>query len=96
MSKKRKRKGGGGFGGGRRSNSPVYNGADPDTLAYNAIWLAQFAEEPSVQLTPTQEEFVAILRAQYPDGKIGRKDGKLHYYTVDPELGPFSGPLPES
>ena len=61
----------------------------------HAAWLADFtpAEEP---LPAPQAAMLAKIKKQFPKAKAGKRtsrNGVLHWYLVDPQLGPMAGPL---
>lgn len=66
--------------------------ASPDR---HAAWLADFA--PAAQpLPPEQAAIFAKIKRQFPKAKAGKRtsrNGVLHWYLIDPKLGPLAGPL---
>lgn len=61
----------------------------------HAAWLADYtpANEP---LPAPQAAILAKVRKQFPKAKAGKRtsrNGILHWYLIDPKLGPMSGPL---
>jgi hypothetical protein len=61
----------------------------------HAAWLADFApaEEP---LPAPQAAMLAKIKKQFPKAKAGKRtsrNGVLHWYLIDPQLGPMAGPL---
>ena len=61
----------------------------------HASWLADFtpADEP---LPAPQAAILAKIRKQFPKAKAGKRasrNGVLHWYLIDPKLGPMAGPL---
>lgn len=61
----------------------------------NAAWLADFtpAEEP---LPRKQAAMLAKVQEQFPQAKAGKRtsrNGVLHWFLIDPKLGPLAGPL---
>lgn len=62
---------------------------------FHAAWLADFspAEHP---LPPEQAAIFTKIKRQFPKAKAGKRasrNGVLHWYLVDPKLGPLAGPL---
>jgi hypothetical protein len=61
----------------------------------NAAWLANFTpvEEP---LPAPPAAVLAKIRKQFPKAKAGKRssrNGVLHWYLIDPQLGPMAGAL---
>jgi len=61
----------------------------------HAAWLADFtpADGP---LPPPQAAMLKMIRKQFPAAQVGKRasrNGVLHWFLIDPKLGPLAGPL---
>jgi hypothetical protein len=61
----------------------------------HAAWLADFTPADGTLPAP-QAAILAKIRKQFPKAKAGKRasrNGVLHWYLIDPKLGPMAGPL---
>ncbi len=61
----------------------------------HAAWLADFAPVDG-PLPPPQAKMLKQVQKQFPAARAGKRDsrnGVLHWYLIDPQLGPLAGPL---
>jgi hypothetical protein len=66
-----------------------------NTQSQNAAWLADFTPA-DLPLPAPQAAMLAKIKQQFPDAKAGKRssrNGVLHWYRVDPKMGPMAGPL---
>ncbi len=63
--------------------------------ALHAAWLADFTAADGA-LPPPQAAMLKKIQKQFPGAKAGKRasrNGVLHWFLVDPKLGPLAGPL---
>lgn len=61
----------------------------------HAAWLADFTPADGALPAP-QASLLKKIRQQFPAARAGKRasrNGVLHWYLVDPKLGPLTGPL---
>lgn len=61
----------------------------------NAVWLADFTPADGPLPAP-QASMLAKVQKQFPQAKAGKRasrNGVLHWFLIDPKLGPLAGPL---
>ena len=61
----------------------------------HAAWLADFIPAEG-KLPAPQAAMLAKIQKQFPTAKAGKRasrNGVLHWFLVDPKLGPLAGPL---
>lgn len=63
--------------------------------APHAAWLADFTA-PDGPLPAPQAAMLKQVKKQFPAAKAGKRasrNGVLHWFLIDPSLGPLAGPL---
>lgn len=61
----------------------------------HAAWLADFAPA-ELPLPPPQAAILKLVQKQFPAARAGKRasrNGVLHWFLIDPKLGPLAGPL---
>lgn len=67
------------------------DGASP----VHAAWLADFTPADGA-LPPPQAKMLKKIQQQFPAARAGKRisrNGVLHWFLIDPKLGPLAGPL---
>ncbi len=61
----------------------------------HAAWLADFTPADGA-LPPPQAALLRKIQKEFPKARAGKRisrNGVLHWFVVDPKLGPLAGPL---
>ncbi len=61
----------------------------------HAVWLADFTPADGA-LPPPQAALLRKIQKEFPKARAGKRasrNGVLHWFVVDPKLGPLAGPL---
>lgn len=61
----------------------------------HAVWLADFTPVDGT-LPPAPAAMLKTIQRQFPKARAGKRasrNGVLHWFLIDPKLGPLAGPL---